>query len=56
MRPQQSKLSLKKNRIRAFFLTLETDKKDKPEIAEELRKVEKEGMQYIQMRLPTDQI
>ncbi|TXT65354.1 MAG: hypothetical protein BAJALOKI3v1_110056 [Promethearchaeota archaeon] len=51
-----SKIELKKNRIRAFFHTLETEKKEKGEISEELQKVEKEGMEYIQLKLPVERI
>jgi len=52
----KSKIELKKNRIRAFFHTLEIERKEKGEISEELQKVEKEGMEYIQLRLPVERI
>lgn len=55
MKPK-SKIELKKNRIRAFFHTLEIERKEKGEISEELQNVEKEGMKYIQLRLPVEEI
>jgi len=49
--PTKSKIDLKKNRIRAFFHSLGADK-ETGELTEEIQKIEKEGMAYIQLRLP----
>ncbi len=52
--PSKPKLDLKKNRIRAFFHSLGTH--EKGELTEEIQKIEKEGMAYIQLRLPVKRI
>jgi ribosomal protein S18 acetylase RimI-like enzyme len=49
----ESKLSLKKNNIRNFFLSYEKKYKSEEEIEKEL---ETTGMVYIQMKLPVDKI
>ena len=53
---KESRLSLKKNRIRAFFASLEgkTEKHVKFETIEE--EILREGMEYRQMRLPVEKI
>lgn len=53
---RKQKIDLKKNRIRTFFLTLEKKTKDSEELDDIQAKVEKEGMEYIQMRLPVEKI
>jgi len=52
----ESKLDLKKRRIRAFFLTLEKKHKKHEETEELEEKISKEGMVYLQMRLPVEKI
>jgi len=52
----QSKLDLKKNRIRALFLTIETRVKKKQEIDYTQEEILREGMVYRQMRLPVEKI
>ncbi|MFX1314983.1 MAG: GNAT family N-acetyltransferase [Promethearchaeota archaeon] len=49
----ESKLSLKKKKIRSFFLTFEKNSKSKEDIQDELIDV---GLKYIQMRLPIEKI
>lgn len=57
MPERKPKLDLKKNRIRAFFLTLEGKPESGKGVAEtDFRDIEKEGMTYIQMRLPVEKI
>jgi ribosomal protein S18 acetylase RimI-like enzyme len=51
-----SKLDLKKNRIRAFFNSLKPGGEGKAELPEDLQKIEREGMPYIQLRLPVSTI
>ncbi|MFX1571089.1 MAG: GNAT family N-acetyltransferase [Promethearchaeota archaeon] len=50
------KLDLKKRKIRAFFLSIETKKKKKVEIDKEAEDLYQDGMVYIQMRLPVERI
>ncbi|MBY8984679.1 MAG: GNAT family N-acetyltransferase [Candidatus Lokiarchaeota archaeon] len=52
----QTKLDLKKRRIRAFFLSIEKKKKKKEVIDESVEELYEDGMTYIQMRLPVDKI
>ena len=57
MPAKSKKTDLKKNRIRAFFLTLEGKGEKEKESAESaFRDIEREGMTYIQMRLPVEKI
>jgi len=49
----ESKFSLKKKRIRSFFLTYEKSSESKEDIQDELINV---GLKYIQMRLPIEKI
>jgi ribosomal protein S18 acetylase RimI-like enzyme len=48
-----SRLQLKKRRLRNYFLSIETGKKSEKEIED---KIASEGLEYIQMRLPVDKI
>ena len=52
----QKKFDLKKRRIRAFFLSIETKKKRKEEIDSTTEESYQDGMIYIQMRLPVEKI
>ncbi|MHA2038048.1 MAG: GNAT family N-acetyltransferase [Promethearchaeota archaeon] len=52
----QSKLDLKKRRIRAFFLSIEKKKKKKEVFDKPTEEIYEDGMVYIQMRLPVDKI
>jgi ribosomal protein S18 acetylase RimI-like enzyme len=49
----ESKLSLKKKKIRSFFLAFEKTKKNSENIEEELSNI---GLKYLQMRLPIEKI
>lgn len=51
-----SKLDLKKKRIRAFFLTLDTGIEGKVEKTTEIEDFLEEGLVYVQMRLPVKKI
>ena len=53
---RQKKLDLKKRRIRAFFLSIETHKKKEEVIDESAEELYEDGMVYIQMRLPVNKI
>ncbi|MFW9894645.1 MAG: GNAT family N-acetyltransferase, partial [Candidatus Thorarchaeota archaeon] len=53
---QQKKLDLKKRRIRAFFLSIEKRKKKKEKIEESTEDLYEDGMIYIQMKLPVEDI
>lgn len=55
-REHQTKLDLKKRRIRAFFLSIEKKKKEKEMVDESAEELYEDGMIYIQMRLPVDKI
>ncbi|TXT67497.1 MAG: hypothetical protein BAJALOKI1v1_80030 [Promethearchaeota archaeon] len=55
MPSKSKKINLKKSRIRAFFNSL-SPQEDSDVQAEELKKIEKEGMPYIQLRLPVKEI
>ena len=53
---RKRKLDLKKRKIRAFFLSIQTKKKKKEEIDETAEELYQDGMVYIQMRLPVEKI
>ena len=55
-REHQTKLDLKKRRIRAFFLSIEKKKKKKEVVDESVEELYEDGMIYIQMKLPVDKI
>ncbi|MHA2281310.1 MAG: N-acetyltransferase family protein [Promethearchaeota archaeon] len=55
-RKHQVKLDLKKRRIRAFFLSIEKKKGKKDVVDESTEELYEDGMVYIQMRLPVDDI
>jgi ribosomal protein S18 acetylase RimI-like enzyme len=48
-----SRLQLKKRRLRNYFVSLETGKKSKEEIE---NKLSSEGLEYIQLKLPVEKI
>lgn len=52
----RKRFDLKKRRIRAFFLSIETKKKQKEEVNKTSDDLYKDGMVYIQMRLPVEKI
>jgi len=52
----KKKIDFKKRRIRAFFLSIETKKKKKEKINSTSEELYQDGMVYIQMRLPVDNI
>jgi ribosomal protein S18 acetylase RimI-like enzyme len=52
----KKRINLKKRRIRAFFLSIETKKKHKEEIDEASEDLYKDGMVYLQMKLPVGEI
>ena len=52
----KKKLDLKKRRIRAFFFTIEKKVKEKEEISKVAEELYRDGMVYIQMRLPVEKI
>lgn len=52
----KTRFNLKKRRIRAFFLSIETKKKHKEEIDKTSEELYQDGMVYIQMRLPVEKI
>ncbi len=53
---QRKRFDLKKRRIRAFFLSIETKKKQKEEVNKTSEEFYQDGMVYIQMRLPVEKI
>ncbi|MHA2183352.1 MAG: GNAT family N-acetyltransferase [Promethearchaeota archaeon] len=53
---RSKKLNLKKRRIRALFLSIETRKKQKELIDDSVDELYQDGMVYIQMKLPVDRI
>ncbi len=56
MKPKE-RLDLKKERIRAFFHTFTVDSENKEgDHAAELELIEKEGLEYVQMRMPISEI
>ena len=55
-RDRNKKFELKKRRIRAFFLSIETKKKRKEVIRDSAEDLYQDGMIYIQMKLPVEKI
>lgn len=53
---RKKKLDLKKRRIRAFFLSVEKEKKKEVVLDESAEELYEDGMVYIQMRLPVSKI
>ncbi len=53
---RKKKLDLKKKKIRAFFLSVETKKKKKLEVDKATEELYQDGMVYIQMKLPVEKI
>jgi ribosomal protein S18 acetylase RimI-like enzyme len=53
---RSKKLNLKKRRIRALFLSIETRKKQKELIDDSVDELYQDGMVYIQMKLPVEKI
>ena len=53
---RSKKLNLKKRRIRALFLSIETRKKQKEVIDDSVDELYQDGMVYIQMKLPVEKI
>jgi ribosomal protein S18 acetylase RimI-like enzyme len=53
---RKKRLDLKKRKIRAFFLSIETKKKEKVEVDKAVEELYQDGMVYIQMRLPVEKI
>jgi ribosomal protein S18 acetylase RimI-like enzyme len=52
----KKKLDLKKRKIRAFFLSIETKKKQNVEVDKATDELYQDGMVYIQMKLPVEKI
>jgi ribosomal protein S18 acetylase RimI-like enzyme len=52
----KNRLDLKKKRIRAFFHSIEAKKKHKEELDKTAEEIYRDGMVYVQMRLPVDKI
>ena len=52
----RKKFNLKKRRIRALFLSIETKKKQKEVVDKTTEELYQDGMVYIQMRLPVEKI
>ena len=53
---RKKKLDLKKRKIRAFFLSIETKKKQEVEVDKVAEELYTDGMVYIQMKLPVEKI
>jgi len=53
---RKKRLDLKKRKIRAFFLSVETKKKENIVIDKEAEQIYQDGMVYVQMRLPVEKI
>ena len=53
---RKRRLDLKKRKIRAYFLSIETKKKQKVEVDKDAEQLYQDGMVYIQMRLPVEKI
>lgn len=53
---RKKRLDLKKKKIRAFFLSIETKKKQKVEVDKSVEELYQDGIVYIQMRLPVEKI
>ena len=52
----KKRLDLKKRKIRAFFLSIETKRKHKVEVDRVAEELYQDGMVYIQMKLPVENI
>ena len=52
----KKRLYLKKRKIRAFFLSIETKRKHKVEVDRAAEELYQDGMVYIQMKLPVEKI
>jgi GNAT superfamily N-acetyltransferase len=53
---RRKKFNLKKRKIRAFFLSIETKKKQNMEVDKATEELYQDGMVYKQMRLPVEKI
>ncbi|MFX1417721.1 MAG: GNAT family N-acetyltransferase [Promethearchaeota archaeon] len=53
---RKKKIDLKKRKIRAYFLSIETKKKQNIEVDEVAEELYQDGMIYIQMKLPVEKI
>lgn len=53
---RRKRLDLKKRKIRAFFLSIETKRKHKVEVDRAAEELYQDGMVYIQMKLPVEKI
>ncbi|MCK4778997.1 MAG: GNAT family N-acetyltransferase [Candidatus Lokiarchaeota archaeon] len=53
---RRKRLDLKKKKIRAFFLSIETKRKQKVEVDSAAEELYQDGMVYIQMKLPVEKI
>ena len=53
---RKKRLNLKKRKIRAYFLSIETKKKHKVEVDKAAEELYQDGMVYIQMKLPVEKI
>jgi len=53
---RKKRFDLKKRKIRAFFLSIETKKKQKAEVDKEVEDLYQDGMVYLQMRLSVEKI
>lgn len=52
----KKRINLKKRKIRAYFLSIETKKKHKVEVDKVAEELYQDGMVYIQMKLPVEKI
>ena len=53
---RKKRINLKKRKIRAYFLSIETKKKHKVEVDKVAEELYQDGMVYIQMKLPVEKI
>ena len=53
---RKKRLNLKKRKIRAYFLSIETKKKHKVEVDKVAEELYQDGMIYIQMKLPVEKL
>ena len=53
---RKKRLNLKKRKIRAYFLSIETKKKHKVEVDKVAEELYQDGMVYIQMKLPVEKL
>ncbi|TET59726.1 MAG: N-acetyltransferase [Promethearchaeota archaeon] len=53
---RKKRLNLKKRKIRAYFLSIETKKKHKVEVDKVAEELYQDGMVYVQMKLPVEKI